>query len=303
MKFGCRFTETYARECANIHATRQILAVPPKGFAMMDETCTTPAAPDLFEGMTAISAVLDPAARAFNDRTVKTVFIDRARTEKKAREIAFLRHRAEELGFDLQMVRSEDLDALTSGKTHGGIVAICSDRTIPTLDDGMDSIRPDGFYVLLDGIEDPYNFGYTVRSLYAAGADGVILPPRNWMGVAGLVARSSAGTSEKMPMWISEPSAAVAGFREIGYRAAAAEIRDSVDLYEADLARPLLLVIGGEKRGISSAVLSECDLRVRIGYHGDFRGSLSSAASAAVLAFEVMRQNKNKITQIYKQNV
>ena len=106
---------------------------------MMDETCTTPAAPDLFEGMTAISAVLDPVARAFNDRTVKTVFIDRARTEKKAREIAFLRHRAEELGFDLQMVRSEDLDALTSGKTHGGIVAICSDRTIPTLDDGMDS--------------------------------------------------------------------------------------------------------------------------------------------------------------------
>ena len=43
-----------------------------------------------------------------------------------------------------------------------------------------------------------------------------------------------------------------------------------------------LLVIGGEKRGISRAVLSEADLRVRIGYHGNFRGSLSSAASAAV---------------------
>lgn len=94
-------------------------------------------------------------------------------------------------------------------------------------------------------------------------------------------------------MWTSEPSAVIAKFHEKGYRAVAAEIRDSVDLYEADFARPLLLVIGGEKRGISRAVLAECDLRVRIGYHGDFRGSLSSAASAAVLAFEVMRQNKS----------
>ena len=42
------------------------------------------------------------------------------------------------------------------------------------------------------------------------------------------------------------------------------------------------------------AVLEHADLTVRIGYsdrHG-FRGSLPSAASAAVLAFEVMRQNR-----------
>jgi 23S rRNA (guanosine2251-2'-O)-methyltransferase len=158
----------------------------------------------------------------------------------------------------------------------------------------MDRIKEGGFYVLLEGIEDPYNFGYTVRSLYAAGADGVILPPRNWMGVAGLVARSSAGTSEKMPMFVSEPSEVIPLFKSKGYRAACAEIRDSVDLYEADLTLPLLLVIGGEKRGISRAVLSEADLNVRIGYHGNFRGSLSSAASAAVLAFEVGRQNSQK---------
>ena len=57
---------------------------------------------------------------------------------------------------------------------------------------------------------------------------------------------------------------------------------------------PLLLVIGGEKRGISRSVLSGTDLTVRIGYSREnrFRGSLSSAASAAVLGFEVMRQNR-----------
>lgn len=258
---------------------------------MFDETVP---APDLFEGMTAISAVLDPAISAFNDRRVTAVFVDKSRVEKKAREIAFLRRRAGELGFSVQEVKAEDLDALTSGKTHGGIVAVCSDRTIPRLAQSANSIRSDGFYVFLEGIEDPYNFGYTLRSLYAAGADGVILPPRNWMGVAGLVARSSAGTSEKLPLYVAEPAEVIPFFHGLSYRVACAEIRDAVDLYEADLSRPLLLVIGGEKRGISRAVLAGADLNVRIGYGTDFRGSLSSAASAAVLAFEVLRQNGRK---------
>ncbi len=259
---------------------------------MSDETVLSPATPDLFEGMTAISAVLDPAIRDFNDRHIHTVFIDRTRMDKKAREIAFLRRKASECGFAIEAVRPEDLDELTSGTTHGGIVAVCSDRTIPALPPNGEGIKQEGFYVLLDGIEDPYNFGYTVRSLYAAGADGVILPPRNWMGVAGLVARSSAGTSEKTPMWIANPAEAADTFHRLGYRIACAGIRDSVDLFEADLTLPLLLVIGGEKRGISRALLDRSDLTVRIAYGTDFRGSLSSAASAAVLAFEVLRQKK-----------
>ena len=260
----------------------------------MSENFDSPSTPDLFEGMTAISAVLDPGISSFNDRKISMIFVDKERMAKKSRELAFLRHKAEELGFAIQPVPSEDLDNLTSGKTHGGIVAICSDRTIPMLSQAWETISAHGFYVLLDGIEDPYNFGYTVRSLYAAGADGVILPPRNWMGVAGLVARSSAGTSEKMPMFISEPADAAQVFKEKGYRVICAGIRDSVDLYDADLSLPLLLVIGGEKRGISAKVAALSDLTVRIGYSnkGNFRGSLSSAASAAVLSFEIMRQNR-----------
>ena len=260
---------------------------------MLEEN-TAANTPDLFEGMTAISAVLDPAIRDFNDRRVLSVFVDKTRMDKKSRELGFLRHKAEELGFEIQTVHPDDLDRLTSGKTHGGIVAVCTDRTLPRLAESMDSIKEGGFYVLLEGIEDPYNFGYTLRSLYAAGVDGVILPPRNWMGVAGLVARSSAGTSEKTPMFVAEPAEVIPLFKAKGYRAACAEIRDSVDLYEADLSLPLLLVIGGEKRGISRAVLAEADLNVRIGYYGSFRGSLSSAASAAVLAFEVGRQNAHE---------
>ncbi len=249
--------------------------------------------PDLFEGMTAISAVLDPAIRSFNNRRVLTVFVDKTRMDRKTRELAFLRHQAKEQGFTIEAVRPEDLAAFTSSNTHGGIAAVCSDRTLPDLESIRKAPKKDGFYVLLDGIEDPYNFGYTLRSLYAAGADGVILPPRNWMGSAGLVARSSAGTSEKIPLYVADPSRAVDIFKSWKFRVACAGIRNAVDLREADLHLPLLLVIGGEKRGISRAVLDRSDLTVRIGYRRNFQGSLSSAASAAILAFEIMRQNES----------
>ena len=108
---------------------------------------------DLFEGMTSISAVLDPSIGAFNDRRVLSVFVDKTRMDKKAKEVAFLNRRAAELGFTVQPVHPDDLDRLTSGKTHGGIVALCSDRTLPSLTDSMEKIKEGGFYVLTGRVE------------------------------------------------------------------------------------------------------------------------------------------------------
>jgi 23S rRNA (guanosine2251-2'-O)-methyltransferase len=61
-------------------------------------------------------------------------------------------------------------------------------------------------------------------------------------------------------------------------------------IYETDLSCPLLLVIGGERRGIMRSVLQEADLHVRIPYGGDFRHALDTTSATAILAFEVMRQ-------------
>jgi 23S rRNA (guanosine2251-2'-O)-methyltransferase len=52
----------------------------------------------------------------------------------------------------------------------------------------------------------------------------------------------------------------------------------------------MFLVIGGEKRGISRAFIDEADLLIKIPYSRKFPHSLGSAASAAVIAFERMRQ-------------
>ena len=250
----------------------------------------------ILEGMTSISAVINGLRAGMEGRTIRTVYYDREKEHAKARELGFLRAVSGELGFSLTPCSAEEIDELANGNTHGGIVALCSERPIQPLERSLEQSeawsRTDGFFVLLEGIEDPYNFGYALRSLYAAGADGIVLCPRNWMSAAGVVARSSAGASELLPMAECEPSEAARLLKARGYRVVCAGIRDSVPLYSSDMRRPLLLVIGGEKRGISRAVLSEADKIVKISYGRDFSAALSAASATTILAYEIAKQNR-----------
>ena len=245
---------------------------------------------DIMEGMSSISAVIKAIERKTTDRRINTVYVDSTKKSSKRREIAFLQRKGAELGFCVEFADATTISEYTVGNSHGGIIAFCSGRNIPEL--RKDSVKERGVYYLLEGVEDPYNFGYAVRSIYAAGGDGIILTPRNWMGVAGVVARSSAGASELIDMFVAEPEDAVDIFKSLGYKVACAGIRDSVSLFETDLSYPLFVVLGGEKRGISRAVLDKADEIVRIDYGNDFAGSLSTAAASAVFAFEVYRSNR-----------
>ena len=248
-------------------------------------------ASNLFEGMTSISALLAAQEAGTNSRPIYRVCFDRTKMKSKLREYRFLQRKAEALGFTLDTVEPEEIEQQAIGNTHGGILAVCGDRLFPALT-SADQLSPDGFYVLLEGIEDPYNFGYALRSLYAAGVDAVFLSPRNWMSAAGVVARASAGASELLPMYIAESSESAA---EIAHGAncklVCADKDNSVSMYDADLRRPLLLVIGGEKRGISRGLLNSADEIVRIDYARPFRAALSAASAATILGYEVMRQN------------
>ncbi len=244
---------------------------------------------NILEGMTSISALLNARAAGINDRAILEIRFDQAKKAKKAREFAFLTHKCRELSIPLTLTDAAELERICIGNTHGGIIALCGERTLPR--PTADTLPAAGFLCLLEGIEDPYNFGYALRSLYAAGCDGVLLGERNWMSAAGVVARASAGASESFPLFAGDPFEAVKTLKQMGYRIVCAGIRDSVGLYEADLKKPLLLVVGGEKRGISAEMLALADRVVRIDYGRAFRGSLSAASAATVMAFEILRQN------------
>ena len=243
----------------------------------------------IIEGMTSISSLINAISSDINDRKIISVYVSKTAVNKKNREIAFLKHKSEQFGFHIITVSDSEITNIASGNTHGGIVALCTERTFKKV--SFDNISKNGFYVLIEGIEDPYNFGYTVRSLYAAGADGIILPERNWMSASGTVIKASAGTTELIDIFAGDTIEAIHILKKMGYNVISAGIRDSVSLYNAELKKPILLIIGGEKRGISRALLELSDGIVRIDYGRNFMGSLTTASSAAIIAFEILRQN------------
>ena len=244
----------------------------------------------LFEGMTSIRALIRAMDGDIHNRRILRILYDRDKADGKRKELGWLRVMGQKYSFLLEETDSVYLDSVTVGASHGGIVAECTDRAVPSLT--PDALKSDGFYVLIEGIEDPYNFGYAIRSLYACGVDGLVLSPRNWMSAAGVVCRSSAGASEMLPMYTCDGAEAAGIFRELGYKICCAGIRDSVSSFDADLKKPVFLIVGGEKRGISRALLDTADTVVRIDYGREFAGSLSAASAASMLGYEVLRQNR-----------
>lgn len=247
----------------------------------------------IMEGMISFRAVIRGMEFGINDRRILRVLYDQSREKQLSGHLSYIKAMHYRLGFEICPVDAGEIDALATGTSHGGILTVCSERTLPTLTE--DAIEPNGFYILAEGIEDPYNFGYALRSLYAAGVTGVILPPRNWMSAAGVVCRSSAGASEQMKLYVSDSPQAAECFHRRGYRVLASDLAESSPMWESDLSLPLLLIVGGERRGISRALLSHCDGIVRIDYGREFPAALSAASAATVLAFEVLRQNQTSL--------
>jgi 23S rRNA (guanosine2251-2'-O)-methyltransferase len=236
------------------------------------------------EGLISVQAVLTA-----NSRPVHEILL-RHGLRRRGRALGRLERLARERGIPVKRVHAATVDEMAQGQTHGGVVAVVGPRRFRTLQELLpEATAP--FLAMLDGIEDPYNFGAAVRALYASGVHGLVLRRRNWMSAAGTVARSSAGASELIPTALVEgPDEAAAFCREHGLTVACAMKRNAVSIYDADLTRPLLLVVGGEKRGITRSFVDRADLVLQIPYRRRFQRSLGTAAAVAVMAFEVMRQ-------------
>jgi 23S rRNA (guanosine2251-2'-O)-methyltransferase len=235
----------------------------------------------ILEGVISVQAALASGSRA-----VHQIYIQKG---KENLSIHTLIDNAERRGVRVERVLVGEIEARASGRSHGGVLAEVGPRIYQPLSELLGAEQP--FLVMLDGIEDPFNFGQAIRALYAAGAEGLVVRPRNWMSAAGVVARSSAGASEWIPTGVAETAQEAADFfREQGLKIACTTRGDSISIYEADLSSPLFVLIGGERRGVTRAFRDQADLRLEIPYGRRFRKSLGAAAASAVLGFEVMRQ-------------
>ena len=246
-----------------------------------------PIADTYLEGFISVSSALEGGRRDIYSLQIRTGKVD-----GQTRHLEQLARKAQ---ISVERVSGEAIDALAGGRTHGGVLARVGPHRFAEID-SLTEGKKSPFIAMIDGVEDPFNFGASVRALYAAGADGLVLRPRNWLSAAGVVARASAGASELIPTALCETAAeAAAHFRCQGLAVACAtDEHGSTSLYDADLTKPLFLLIGGEKRGVTRSFSDGADLKLCIPYGRPMPHSLGTASATAIIAFEVMRQRSLK---------
>jgi 23S rRNA (guanosine2251-2'-O)-methyltransferase len=252
-------------------------------------------------------AISVEAALRAGSREIKEILIKDGKDDDRV--LARIDRLARDRSIDIRRVDVVAIDQLASGATHGGIIAVAGPRqfvelnqlasdqnvargTVGHVPPELGVRGPSPWFVMIDGVEDPYNFGSAVRSAYAAGASGLVVRPRNWFTAAGLIARASAGATELIPTAIAETAEIAAdAFKSRGYVIACAdEGASAVSLYEAELKWPLFLLIGGEKRGVTRSFKDQADVTLQIPYGTASSNSLGTAAATAVISFEILRQ-------------
>lgn len=199
-------------------------------------------------------------------------------------------------GVTLQWVDRLALDRISqTGGKHQGVIAELAAVAYASLDETLLAAEQSGrdlLLVMLDGVEDPHNLGSIIRTAEAAGAHGVIVPRHRAVGVTAAVARASAGAVAHLPaVRVTNLVETCRQLKErgawvVGAHAAAAELA-----CQARLTGPLVLVFGGEGKGISRLLKENCDLLVRFPMLGQVN-SLNVSVSAGLLLYEVIRQRQ-----------
>lgn len=197
-------------------------------------------------------------------------------------------------GVPVKTADRKQLDAMAHGATHGGVLAVVSPK--PRLNDEqliqlVASLNEPPLLLLIEGVDDARNLGFTLRTAEAVGAHAVLVKKHLWDFDPVEVARPASGAYERLPLAQVEGVDVLHQLQKRGLKLLGCIAGAKRSLYETDLGGPTILAVGGEKRGLSGAVRSICDGFLTIPTVGGAT-SLSLSHAAAIVLAEAMRQRR-----------
>ena len=187
-----------------------------------------------------------------------------------------------------------ELDRLAGHSHHQGVLLRLEPFNYTDLSTLLAAWQKSGrsaFFLLLDGITDPHNFGAILRSAEVVGCLGVIVAKDRSCSVTPVVEKTAAGALSYLPLCqVTNLSRAIEELKQAGiwcYGLAGEE--GAENLFTANLTGNLALVVGSEGKGLRENVRNHCDGLLAIPMQGQVN-SLNASVAAAVALFEVVRQ-------------
>ncbi len=218
--------------------------------------------------------------------------INRVLMESKDR-FADVCEAAQASGVPISTKERAELDRLTEGVRHQGVVALADPYRFLDVEELVDGLGHHSVLVALDEVTDPQNLGAIIRSAVTLGLDGLVIPKHRAASITPAVVRASAGATEHAAiarvtnLQRTLLSLHEAGMEIIGLDASAdTGIRD---LEPAHSGR--VLVVGSEGKGLRRMVRQRCDIVVQIPQEGPM-DSLNASVAAAIAMYELAAKRR-----------
>ncbi len=221
-------------------------------------------------------------------RKIKGIYISKQRHEQINKIILM----AEDKGISINFVEKEFFDSRFH-KGHQGIAAFVEKKAFLSIEEllNIPSKKDEmPFFLVLDGIEDPRNFGAILRVADSAGIHGVVFQSHRSAGITEVVSKASAGSSEYVNLAeVVNIKHALDKMRMADISIIGAEADAERILWDIDMKVPLAFVVGSEGKGLRRTVREMCDFLLKIPMKGNVN-SLNVSMATGILCYEALRQ-------------
>ena len=242
---------------------------------------------DYLFGINAIHETLIAAPRS-----VREIFVSENSNHGRLQALV---NEARRQGLPVGYRALRELDRLSQGQRHQGVVAIVEAYAYPAFEKLLQRIADaelSGWILILDGIVDPRNFGALLRTAEAAGVQHIVIPKDRSVEVTPLVVKASAGAAHHLSIYkVTNLRRSLQALKQAGYWTVGLAVGAKENFYDRDYPDKLAIVLGSEATGVRPINLRECDFLVSIPMFGKV-ASLNVGVAGAIFLFELVRQQR-----------
>ena len=221
-------------------------------------------------------------------RKIETLYVSTHRKEQVHKIIEI----AKTEGIHIEFVNRYFFDTRFH-KGHQGVAAVVQKKGFLTIDELLAIPEERGepaFFIILDLIGDPRNFGAILRVADAAGVHGVIFQSHRSAGVTPVVSKASAGAIEYINMLeVVNIKHAIDRMKRLNITIVGAEAGSELTPWEIDMKGHMAFIIGSEGGGIRKTIKERCDYIISLPMKGKVN-SLNVSVACGIIAYEAIRQ-------------
>lgn len=180
------------------------------------------------------------------------------------------------------------LDKMTSRGSHQGVAAIVSPAKYLELNELIEVNKKveNPMIILLDEVQDVNNLGAILRVVDGFGINGLIFNKRRNAQLNSSVAKISTGAINHVDIVrVTNISQTIEKLKKAGYWAAYLDMDGETKVQDFDYQLPLVVVVGGEDKGVTDNIKKHCDFGLTIDMYGSVN-SLNVASATTVLCYQ-----------------